>query len=68
MTMKHLLVSDHTKYVGAFKHTFNNPASFIGITNSMRKIFTKVKVKQSLNRPITGPEGSRNLRLETVGT
>ena len=57
----------------SFKHTFNDPASFIGLTNSMKKIFTKVKVKvkQSLYRPIRGPEGPRNLRLpdfETIGT
>jgi hypothetical protein len=31
----------------------------------------KVKVKQSLYRPITGPDGSRRLRLpefQTIGT
>ena len=34
-------------------------------------IYVKVKVKQSLYRPITGPEGSRRLRLpdfETIGS
>jgi len=35
------------------------------------KYFYKVKVKQSLYRPVTGPEGSRRWRLpgfKTIGT
>jgi hypothetical protein len=41
------------------KYTFNNQTSFIGITNSLRKIYIKVKVQKYLHRPITGPENSR---------
>ena len=63
MATKHLLGSDRTKCVGqiflntaslyvSFKHTFNYQTSITGITNSMRKICTKVKIRQYKHRPI----------------